>query len=66
MEASTVPKIMIVSNVYLQQFNFQIKHILQSQNWSADWMSREIEVTHISGILSDMQTYKSESEDICV
>ena len=54
MEASMVPKIMRW-RVYLQSFNFQIRHIPGSKNWLADWLSREFKATHVSGIFPDVE-----------
>ena len=63
MEASMVSKIMRW-RVYLQSFNFQIRHIPGSKNWLAYWLSREFKITHISGIFPDVESCnKSESGD---
>ena len=52
MEASVVPKIMRW-RVYLQSFNFLIRHIPGSKNWLADWLSREFKETHLSGLFPE-------------
>ena len=61
MEASMVPKIMRW-RIYLQSFNFEIRHIPGSKNWLADWLSREFKATHLSGIFPDVQHDDSNSE----
>ena len=48
--------------IYLQSFNFKIRHIPGSKNWLADWVSREFKATHFSGIFSDVQHENSISE----
>ena len=53
MEASEVPKI-VRWRIYLQSFNFMIRHIPGSQNWLADWLSRAHKLQHLAGIFPDM------------
>ena len=52
MEASEVPKI-TRWRIFLQSFNFNIRHISGAKNWLADWLSREHQVAALSGIFLD-------------
>ena len=52
METSEVPKI-TRWRIFLQSFNFSIKHISGAKNWLADWLSREHQVAALSGIFLD-------------
>ena len=63
MEASEVPKIMRW-RIYLQSFNFLIRHIAGSKNWLADWLSREFKLTYLSGLFPevDMEDYIPEED----
>ena len=52
MEASEVPKI-VRWRIFLQSFNFKIRHISGAQNWLADWLSREHQLAYLSGMFLD-------------
>ena len=52
MESSDVPKI-TRWRIFLQSFNFSIRHISGAKNWLADWLSREHQVAILSGIFPE-------------
>ena len=61
MEMSEVPKI-IRMRVYLQSFNFILKHIKGKDNIFADWLSR-LEVPDIISLAAFMQVKNMEAEE---
>ena len=61
MEISEVPKI-IRMRVYLQSFNFILKHIKGKDNIFADWLSR-LEVPDIISLAAFMQVKNMEAEE---
>ena len=54
MEASEVPKI-VRWRIYLQSFNFKLKHIAGKKNIIADWLSRTFPEEEVQQELASLE-----------